>query len=207
MSGLPPEGQPGPAATAAAGAKHCAICMSSIDPGEASATCPACHARYHVECWEENGGCAVYGCAEVPKTEGLTALEVPPAFWGREDKDCPLCGAKIMALAVRCRHCGGQVAARPESKEAFEQRAGRRQRAPSLRRFARLFMALSLLPVLSLLTLSVGALYYRRKRDEIRRQPASLDGLFRIALTTAAAQCAILAFGLVAWWIKYVVLE
>ena len=206
MSGLLPDGPSGPAAVPAT-TEHCAICMSSIDPGEASAQCPECRARYHAECWEENGGCAVYGCSRVPKTEGLKALEMPPAFWGREDKDCPLCGAKIMALAVRCRHCGGEIAARPESKEAFEQRTARRQRAPSLRRFARLFMVLSLLPVLSLLTLSVGALYYRRKRDEIRRQPASLEGLFRIAFTTAAAQCAILAFGLAAWWIKYVVLE
>jgi ribosomal protein L40E len=181
--------------------------MSSIDAGEPSTECSACHAFYHAECWDENGGCAVYGCAQVPKTEGLKALEIPPAFWGREDKDCPQCGAKIMALAVRCRHCGGQIEARPESKDSFERRSERRLRAPTQRRFARLFMVLSLLPALSLLTLSVGTIYYRRNREEIRRLSGGTDGLFRIAFTTAAAQCALLLLGLVGWWIKFVVFD
>ncbi len=187
-------------------AENCAICMSSIDAGEAAVACPSCRAPYHAECWSENGGCAVYGCKEVPKTEGLKALEVAPAYWGREDKDCPKCGAKIMALAVRCRHCGSEVAARPESKDVHERREVRRQRAPAVRRAARLFMVMSLLPGLSLITLTVGALYYRSRKEEIRRLPSGVDGLFRVAFTTAAAQCAILGFGLLAWWIKYVVL-
>ena len=180
----------------------CAICMSAIDGADAMTSCEGCHSPYHAECWTENGGCAVYGCTHVPKTDGLKPLEVPPAYWGREDKDCPQCGASIMALAVRCRHCGAEVVARPEEKSAFHRRTERRARAPRLRRNAKLFMGMSLVPGLSLVTLVAGTLYYRRNREEMGRLPGGTDGLYRIAVVTAAAQCVILTLGLVAWWIK-----
>ena len=53
----------------------CAIDRRKIDAGEATITCTgegACGNRYHRECWEENFGCATYGCPNVhvlkPKT-------------------------------------------------------------------------------------------------------------------------------------------
>lgn len=184
----------------------CAICLTAIEAGEARTACASCASPYHQDCWSENGGCAVYGCALVPKTEGLKPLEIPPAFWGKEDKACPLCGASIMAVAVRCRHCGGEVEARPEEKAAFERRAGRKARLPALRRAALVFLAMSLLPGFSLITLIGGGIYYRSHRDEIRCAPSGTDGFFRIAVATAAAQCAILLLGLAAWWIHGAVL-
>jgi hypothetical protein len=183
----------------------CSICMSSIDAAEPMHLCDGCRAQYHEECWTENGGCAVYGCANVPKTEGLKPLEIPPAFWGREDKDCPRCGAKIMALAVRCRHCGGEVEARPEEQASYQRRADRKARTPILRRAAKLFLIASLLPVLSLVTVVAGTLYYRANRDQIRRLSGGTDGLFRIAIATASAQCALLLAGFVGWWVKFAV--
>ena len=183
----------------------CGLCRTAIEAGDASTSCEGCRSPYHAECWTENGGCAVYGCTHVPKTDGLKPLEIPPAFWGREDKDCPHCGAKIMALAVRCRHCGAEVIARPEEQAAFHKRTERRARAPILRRSAVVFLIMSLLPGLSLITLVAGTLYYRGNRDEIRRLPGGTDGLYRIAIATAAAQCAILLLGVVAWWIRYAV--
>jgi Prokaryotic RING finger family 1 len=188
-------------------AASCAICMSPIGAADALRACEGCRAPYHEECWSENGGCAVYGCAHVPKTEGLKPLEIPPAFWGREDKDCPRCGMKIMAVAVRCRHCGAEVEARPEEKAAFDSRAARRTRTPQYRRAAVLFVVLSLLPGLSLVTLLVGTYHYRSNRGEIARVPGGTEGLFRIAIATAAAQVAILLFGVVAWWVRFVIFE
>jgi hypothetical protein len=183
-------------------AASCAICMSAIDAGDAMHVCPDCASPYHADCWTDNGGCAVYGCSSVPKTEGLKALEIPPAFWGREDKDCPRCGSKIMAVAVRCRHCGADVEARPEEKVAYEKRAARRERSPVLRRSAKVFLLLSLLPGLSLITLIGGWMYYRKNRDEIRRLSGGTEGLYRIAIVTATAQVTLLTLGVTAWWIK-----
>lgn len=179
--------------------------MSAIEAADASTACEGCQSPYHAECWAENGGCAVYGCTHVPKTDGLKPLEIPPAYWGREDKDCPQCGKSIMALAVRCRHCGCEVVARPEEKQSFQRRSERRARAPMLRRAAILFVILALLPILSLITLIAGTLYYRGNRDEIRRLSGGTDGLYRIAIVTAASQCAILTLGVVAWWIKFAI--
>ncbi|MEA2163185.1 MAG: hypothetical protein QOK37_1312 [Thermoanaerobaculia bacterium] len=176
--------------------------MSVIDASETASECASCHARYHDDCWTENGGCAVYGCSQVPKTEGLKALEIPPAYWGREDKSCPRCGSTIMALAVRCRHCGAEVVDRPEERLAYERRAERKERAPTLRRSAIIFVVMSVLPLFSLMTLVGGTLYYRRNRDEIRKLSGGTDGLFRISIVTAAGQCGLLALGLVAWWLK-----
>jgi hypothetical protein len=182
---------------------HCAICMTPVEPGDETTACPECTAPYHDDCWSANGGCAVYGCRMVPETEGLKPLEIPPAFWGREDKDCPRCGKQIMAMAVRCRHCGAQVEARIEGRATYEKREARRARAPRLRQFSVILLVLSLLPFVSLVPAVVGMVYYRAHRDEIRKLPGSYDGYYRISIAVGIAQLAIFSIALVAWWMKY----
>lgn len=180
---------------------NCAICMTAVGPQDETTICPACAAPYHTDCWTETGGCAVYGCSQVPKTEGLKPLEIPPAFWGREDKDCPRCGKSILAMAVRCRHCGAAIEARPEEKVAYQSRIERKSRAPRLRRTAILFLIASLLPVAALATVTFGWLYYANHRAELRKLPGGYDGLYRIALGVAIAQISIFIIGLTAFWI------
>lgn len=180
----------------------CSICLSPIGPDDAGTACPACSAPYHAECWSDNGGCAVYGCRMVPTTEGLKPLEIPPAFWGREDKNCPKCNALIAAVAVRCRHCGASVEARPEEKMAYDRRQERRKRAPTLRRGAVALVTLSIIPVVGAPAALGGWFFYRRNRAEIRKLPGSYDGLYRIAIGVATAQSVIIALALIGFWIK-----
>lgn len=182
--------------------QSCSICMSTIEAYDGVHECSSCHASYHEDCWSDNGGCAIYGCAHVPKVEGLRQIEIPPAFWGREDKKCPRCGATIIALATRCRHCGAEFGEAPEAKEAFDRRAARTSRVPRYRRAALAFVVMSILPFVSLVTLVAGSIYYRANRDEIARVPGGAQGLYRIAIGTAAAQFAFLLAGVVAWWVK-----
>ena len=40
----------------------CQYCQSNIKNAEEVFFCPVCNVPYHVECWYENNGCAVYGC-------------------------------------------------------------------------------------------------------------------------------------------------
>jgi len=65
-------------------------------------------------------------------------------------------------------------------------------------------VVMSLLPAVSLITLIGGTMYYRRNRVEIRKLSGGTDGLFRIAIATAATQCAIFALGLLIWSVKSV---
>ena len=183
-------------------ARFCAICMTAVTADEAAHACPACGARYHAECWEDNGGCAVYGCSQVPKTEGLTALEVPPAFWGREDKSCPQCGQTILAMAVRCRHCGAALGDEPEAKGAYMRRLGRQKRAPMLRRVAVLNMVAALLPGLAIVAVIAGGLFYNRHQKDIKRLPGTYESLYRISIAVGLAQSVILAIAVTAFWIK-----
>jgi hypothetical protein len=42
--------------------KTCPYCHSVIKPSAEIVYCPSCETVHHKECWDENGGCAVYGC-------------------------------------------------------------------------------------------------------------------------------------------------
>src|SRR5258708_3398411 len=82
----------------------CPVCRTpAIDD---SIDCPDCNARHQQECWIYNNGCGKYGCASAPATEKLTELEVPPSYWGKDEKECPACHNVIQAAALRCKHCG-----------------------------------------------------------------------------------------------------
>jgi len=176
---------------------NCAICLAGVAPGEEGVVaCPACGAPYHTDCWSDNGGCGVYGCRLVPKTEGLKPLEIPPAFWGREDKDCPRCGLSIMAMAVRCRHCGAAVEARPADRATYQRQQSRRAAAPALRRIAILLVAGALIPGIAAIAAVAGWIIYRRRRADIRAMRGSYEALYKIAIAVGSLQSLVL---LVSW--------
>ena len=62
--------------------RECAICQTSIYPAEQTHPCPKCGLVFHAECWQENFGCASYGCDQVnalaPKVEVPPAVTLPP---------------------------------------------------------------------------------------------------------------------------------
>ena len=43
----------------------CPVCRWAVEPGDVTRACPSCEAVYHAECWEQNRGCATFGCPQV----------------------------------------------------------------------------------------------------------------------------------------------
>jgi hypothetical protein len=146
----PSDGSSGASAPAPLGedaAPKCPYCLAAIAAGEETHTCPSCHSVYHHECWTENGGCAVYGCAQVPVVESRRAIEVPLSYWGQENKPCPACGQQILAAAVRCRHCGATFgSARPQDAGEFQSRAALAARMPEAQKRVVMIFVLSIIP-------------------------------------------------------------
>lgn len=179
----------GPSSPARGSGPVCAICFTPIAAGEAKNACPACQAEYHAECWQENGGCAVYGCSQVPVIEKRQALEIPVSYWGQENKQCPNCKREILAAAVRCRHCGATFdSARPQDAAEFQQRSELTQRLPALRRTVVWLFVFSVVPCLAPIGAVWGAIWYPAHREDVRALPTLYGALCKIGLGVAIGQ-------------------
>ena len=173
----------------------CAICQDQILPDDPQTTrCPDCSALYHQDCWQHNGGCAIYGCPSVPELEKQPDIEQPLSHWGRDSKSCPKCEATIQVTARRCRHCGYMFASstpddpeKPASEPTTEWRIGAiRRRIPWL-------CAFCLFPVTAAPAALFGYFWYRENRSVMARMPASYSAACRISLWVAAGQTALLS--------------
>jgi len=179
---------PAPVVAARAG-KVCGVCLSPINDSEAKTACPACHAEYHAECWQENGGCAVYGCSQVPVIEKRSAIEIPMSYWGQENKQCPSCKKEILAAAVRCRHCSTTFeSARPQDADEFQRRNELTQRLPKLRRAVVWLFVFSVVPCLAPIGAVWGLIWYPTHHEEVRALPALYGALCKIGIGVAIAQ-------------------
>jgi len=72
---------------------------------------------YHLNCWEENQGCAQYGCKSAPATAKSSSPVAPAHNWN-EYKKCPACGAEIKTSALKCRFCQAQFGTRDQLSRA-----------------------------------------------------------------------------------------
>lgn len=171
------------------GESLCAICQSQLHSHEPATSCPSCQACYHAECWQENGGCAVYGCVEVAPTEKLATMEMPVSFWGREDKPCPACGQTILAAALRCRHCGATFeTARPEDRQDFQARTALKQRLPALKKTVVWLFVLSVLPCTAPFAAIAAAVWYATHKDDVRSLPTLYAGMCRLGILVGLSQ-------------------
>ena len=47
----------------------CPYCRAGFEPGDEINICPTCATPHHADCFTENGGCTVFGCADAPRDE------------------------------------------------------------------------------------------------------------------------------------------
>jgi predicted RNA-binding Zn-ribbon protein involved in translation (DUF1610 family) len=172
---------------------RCPICQWPLEDGEADVReCPECGAGYHGDCWEENGGCGVYGCSQVPETEHLKAVEIPAAYWGNEKKQCPSCGEEILAAAIRCRNCGATFSTEmPIDENQFNEQEDRRRRRPVFRKRSVALFVLCLIPFTAPFAALFGSIWYRVNRRHINKLPSTYPALCKIGLAVAFAQVAV----------------
>jgi len=62
--------------------KKCPYCQTRIEEGEGLTVCPECGIPHHVECWNENGGCTVWGCRAAPGPVVRPAPQTVPVHRG-----------------------------------------------------------------------------------------------------------------------------
>jgi hypothetical protein len=164
-------------------AATCTICLTEFGPEDEACACPACAALYHRECWEENGGCGVYGCSQAPAVEPRGTLEVPVSHWGQEHKECPVCGMRIAAAAVRCRQCGASFAtANPQDAGAFQKSAAQLKRLPAARRNTIIIFTLCIVPCIAPLGVLGGAGWWLVRRRDVAALPPFHRALLKIGL-------------------------
>jgi len=167
----------------------CTVCQEAVGDDEPEHLCPSCGAKYHLECWEFNEGCGLYGCGSAPETIKLSELEIPAAFWGNEDKHCPNCNNVILAAAVRCKFCGSTFkSARPESTHKFRTRQAQEGSLSNVQRNGILLLIFSLLPCTAPLAGLVGLIWFCLHRQLISKMSGMHSALYKIAIAVAWLQ-------------------
>lgn len=159
----------------------CAICQTAIAAGEPVGRCPGCDAPFHAECWEENGGCASYGCPHAPSEPKADGPGEGSSYWGQEDKECPGCHQRIRLAALRCRHCGKTF----ESRAPAAPGPGAPARRPS-GGVAVWILVLGLVPFTAPLVLAAGGLGLWLGRGRVRRWPPLRRAMAVVGVVAAA---------------------
>jgi hypothetical protein len=142
----------------------CAICQNEIHESEAATACNACRSPFHRECWTENGGCATYGCLNVPlaaqKSETLER-----SFWGKREKTCPYCGETIDVSAYSCHFCKETFETTdPLNADDIRKTAVADPQADAFKKHAVLLLACGISGILAPIVLIVGGIWFGRNR-------------------------------------------
>lgn len=58
-------------------AEVCPYCRAPILADELVKSCDGCSTRHHQDCYEENGGCTIFGCTSAPAEEPKLSVSTP----------------------------------------------------------------------------------------------------------------------------------
>jgi hypothetical protein len=103
-------------------AMACAFCLWQLvdEPPEQIVRCESCSTPYHLDCFQENGGCGTFGCPSwTARQDGAVIPDLIPAFApsapvgafssSSRPNFCPQCGTPIETTFAFCAGCGWQV--------------------------------------------------------------------------------------------------
>lgn len=94
--------------------KICPFCKTEITEFDAVKVCSACGIPHHEGCWNENHGCATFGCSEqhyeAQRTKPTNVCANCGTPLGEEDAFCPKCGTPKAAPKKNvCQRCGNEL--------------------------------------------------------------------------------------------------
>ena len=115
----------------------CPVCSTEIRSTDKTIVCPDCKMIYHEDCWNDNNGCATYGCKsagclnpppmKVEIQEGFAnsyaSSNVPPPYASNQTTEgakCPFCHTKLALGTQICWACGREV---PETENVSSSQA------------------------------------------------------------------------------------
>jgi hypothetical protein len=151
----------------------CQICYTPIKESDEKIDCPKCKIPFHKDCWEEYGGCSIYGCDYAPEYKKSEIDEnLQKAHWGQEKKTCPYCGEGIPIDAISCPLCRENLkSAAPISRKSIY-KAPPKMADPEegkVKAASVLFFIVSVFAVLSPVILIFCPIWYFINREKVNR--------------------------------------
>ena len=175
----------------------CPYCQGKMGTGEETRSCPECGTTHHASCWLENEGCTVYGCTMMAGPVETNSLDIPPAYWGRQDKPCHECGQEIQVAALRCRHCGVTFDSdRPVDTAEYLLHKMEKEDLPGIRRTAKVIFTGAVLPFTAPLVAVFGGIWVSRNRKMLELAGPVPLAMARIGIFVAVGQ--IIVMGMIA---------
>ncbi len=174
-TGRPAKVGAGRSAPRTAAGSTCSICQTVIDGDEEAVGCQQCELPYHVECWDEYGGCAAYGCENAPKVEKKPE---------EARKECPYCAETIPAKALRCPSCRERFEdARPVDREEYIHNLIAEPERKRIKGKAIGILAASLLPCAGPVILIIGVLWLQNGAKDFEEA----GEIYRVVVKAAAS--------------------
>ncbi len=178
----------------------CSICKSPFFPEEPVRTCPGCQYEFHVECWEEIGGCGTPGCSNLPKES--SAIDRPvnnDLFWGASVKNCPVCKEVIDLNTLECPFCHEVFdTAAPLSTSDIKEKytVGKEQEIPENKWAVVVFIA-GILGVTAPFNLLFGGMWYLKKRNMLKEVSPLYNILALTGLSFSAVFLVLFIIGII----------
>lgn len=173
--------------------KLCPYCKTNCTIGEPADFCPSCKTAHHPECWQENHGCAMFGCEQAPDTEKFSEMEIPISYWGKNNKPCPSCGKEIIATAIRCRNCGACFkTARPIDENEYEQQQEIKKQIPPKKKIIVILFVFNMIPVFAPFAAIISLFWFHINKKVILLLPNINQVLIKIGIIVGFTQTIII---------------